>query len=190
MTASTYNTISAVLGIGVLLALAVLVVSLVAMIAGWRTPKRRGHLIRLLIAMAAIPLLIGVQQAVLWLVYLPELGRQQRAEFNEAREEQFEETTLVKVGDTVPACSVTTIDGDTIALPQPGKVVLINFFATWCGPCQLELPHLERLWSELKDDERFRLVVVGREETDETVRNYRRQYDYTFPMAADTNRDV
>ena len=190
MTASTYDAITAALAAGVLLAVVAMVVSLVAVVARWKTPQCRGHLIRLVISLAAIPVLIGTQQAILWLVFLPALGRQQMTEINAARAKRFAETTFVKVGDTVPAFSVTTIDGDVISAPLPGKVVLINFFATWCGPCQMELPHIERIWSNLRNDDRFRLVVVGREETVKSVRAFRQQHEFSFPIAADSERKV
>jgi thiol-disulfide isomerase/thioredoxin len=77
-----------------------------------------------------------------------------------------------------------------VTLPAPGKVVLINFFATWCGPCQLELPHIEKIWSDLKHEDGFQLVVIGREETPEAVRAFRQERGFSFPMAADPDRAI
>ncbi|MGV3483644.1 MAG: redoxin family protein [Planctomycetaceae bacterium] len=190
MTPTTYNLITAVLGIGVLLALVVMIVSLIAMIVRWKTPQRRGHVVRLVISLVAIPLLIGIQQAVLWFVFLPALGQQQMAKVNASRAQKLAETTLLNLGDAVPEMSLTSVDGENITLPMPGKVVLVNFFATWCGPCQVELPHLERIWSDLREDDRFRLVVIGREETEESVRTFREEYGFSFPMAADPASEI
>ena len=64
MTSTTYNTITAVLGVSVLVALAVMGISFVGMIVRWKTTKRRGHVVRLLIATAAIPCLIGMGEAI------------------------------------------------------------------------------------------------------------------------------
>ncbi len=169
MSTTAYNTITATLAIAVLIAFVVVVFSLVAMLVRWKTPKRRGHVIRLLAAFAAIPCLIGIQQAMLWLVFLPELGRQQMAEINAIRAERLAETSVVQVGDTAPQFSLTTVDGDDFSISGGGNVVLINFFATWCGPCQMELPHIEQIWAANKDNEHFRLLVIGREETTKTV---------------------
>jgi len=59
-------------------------------------------------------------------------------------------TTLTKVGDKCPVAAIRTTDGQNVALK--GKVVVLNFFATWCGPCNSEMPHLEKdLWQPLKD---------------------------------------
>jgi len=190
MSVFTYNAIAAALAIGVVTAFVVLLVSFIAMIVRWRTPNRRKHVIRLLVAVAAIPCLIGLQQAILWLLFLPSLGREQMAKINAAREERLSDTTLVSVGDAVPKFSLTTADGDEFSLPEPGDVVLINFFATWCGPCQIELPHIEQIWAENKSRKRFRLLAIGREETTEAVRAYRDKNGFSFPIAADPDRAV
>lgn len=190
MTESTYTTITAALTLALVFACVVMAVSLIAMIVRWKTPKRRGHVGRFVISLAAIPVLIGIQYAILFVVFLPALGRQKMAEINARRAEQLVTTTLVNVGDSIPQTSLTNIDGETITLPMPGKVVLINFFATWCGPCLVELPYIEHIWSDLRHDDRFRLVVVGREETAETVRTFRQEHEFSFPMAADPERVV
>ncbi len=190
MSASTYNTITASLAIGVLIAFVVMVVSLIAMIVQWKTPKRRGHGVRLLVSLAAIPCLIGIQQAILWLVFLPALGREKMAEINAARAGKLAETSIVQVGDTAPHFSLTTADGDEFSLPDHGNIILINFFATWCGPCQIELPHVEQIWEANKNNARFRLLVIGREETIEAVRDYRTKNGFSFPIASDPDRSV
>jgi thiol:disulfide interchange protein len=159
MSALTYNTITAGLLIGVVTAFVVMVVSAIAMIARWKTPNRRMHAVRLFIALAAIPCLIGVQQALLWLVFIPSLGRQQMAQVNAAREERLADTSLVRVSDPVPQFSLTTADGVEFSLPDDDKVTLINFFATWCGPCQMELPHIEQIWKANKSNEDFRMLI-------------------------------
>ncbi len=86
--------------------------------------------------------------------------------------------------------SGTPLLGDLLWKRGVVKVVLINFFATWCGPCLVELPHIEHIWSDLRHDDHFRLVVVGREETAETVRTFRQEHEFSFPMAADPERVV
>jgi peroxiredoxin len=190
MSTFTYNTITAALAIGFLIALVVIGVSLVAMIVRWKTPKRRGHVIRLFTSLAAIPCLIGIHQAMLWLVFLPALGRQQMAEHNADRAEKLAATSVVKVGDMAPKFSLVTADGVEFSLPEGGNVLLINFFATWCGPCRMELPHIEQIWLAHKDNENFNLLVIGREETTQAVLQYRDQNGFSFPIAADPDREV
>lgn len=190
MSTFAYNTITALLEIGVLVSFIVMVISSIAMIVRWKTPQRRGHGVRLLVALMAIPCLIGIQQAMLWLVFLPALGREQMAEFNAARAEKLAKTSVLQVGDTAPQFSLPTADGDEFSLPDPGRIILINFFATWCGPCQIELPHVEQIWTANKNNARFRLLVIGREETMEAVRAYREKNGFSFPIAADSDRSV
>jgi peroxiredoxin len=100
-----------------------------------------------------------------------------------------EETVLVKVGDIAPAFELVTLDGETFNLEkQRGKVVLVNFFATWCPPCREELPYLEKeIWQRF-DRDRFAVIVVGREENDEVIRPFVEKHGYTVPFAGDPDK--
>ncbi len=191
MSQSTYNSLAAIVLTGVLIAFVVMVVSFVWMIVRWKTIHRRRHVIRLLLATAAIPCLVALQQVLLWKVYLPALGREQMAQMNALRKARMTESSLVEVGDPVPSFSITTADGEGFTLPNAkGQVVVISFFATWCGPCQLELPHLEKIWSKHRNHDNFRLLVIGREESVESVREFRADKGFSFPIAADPDRSV
>lgn len=186
-----YYAVMAAIGIGVLIALVVMIVSFVAMIVYWRTPRRRKHAIRLLAALATIPCLIGFEQAIIWWVVVPALGRQMTAELNAARADKLAKTSVLHVGHPAPHFSLRTVDGNDFSLDTArGNVILVNFFATWCGPCQLELPHIERIWATRKSQKNFRLLVVGREETEQSVREYRDKNGFSFPMAADPERTI
>jgi peroxiredoxin len=101
-----------------------------------------------------------------------------------------ENSTLTKVGDAVPQFTIQTIDGQTLT-PQSlkGKVVLINFFATWCGPCNEEMPHLQKVSQEITD-KRFVMVSVGREHQPDEVKKFAQDKKLSFSFAADPKRDV
>jgi peroxiredoxin len=99
--------------------------------------------------------------------------------------------TLTHIGDPVPEFSFTTLDGTEIhSSDLHGKTVLLNFFATWCGPCLKELPHLQDIWTEFGKNPYFAMFVMGREESDKTIAEFNSDERFTFPMASDSDRSV
>ena len=108
---------------------------------------------------------------------------------NDKEEATPEETVLVRVGDTAPTFELTTLDGDVFNLESHrGKVVLVNFFATWCPPCREELPFLEKeIWKHF-DREDLAAVVIGREEDDEILRRFVEKTGLTVPFAGDPEK--
>ena len=93
---------------------------------------------------------------------------------------------LTQLGKPAPDFAITGTDGTPFRSADcRGKVVLLNFFATWCGPCQMELPHLQAIWKEFEDNGQFCMLVIGCEESDETVKVFKAAHSFTFPMASD-----
>jgi len=95
-------------------------------------------------------------------------------------------------GDTAvpaPPFEVSTFDGDTISLAGlRGNVVLVNFWATWCPPCRLEIPALERVWRDRRADG---LVILGLSMDytgEQSVRNWARERGITYPTALASDR--
>jgi len=105
---------------------------------------------------------------------------------------QTDPTTLIKVGSKAPAFICKTIDGKTIDISRSqGKIIMINFFATWCGPCNTELPILQKnIWDKYKDRSDFILIILGREHSEEEVRAFVTSKKFTMPFAPDPNREI
>lgn len=101
------------------------------------------------------------------------------------------ETTLTRVGQEAPAFECATLDGKRLDLKRlRGKVVLVNFFATWCGPCLAEMPHLEKeVWQKFKDKS-FAMVAIGREHENKELGDFPKKRQLTFPIAGDPKRKI
>lgn len=98
----------------------------------------------------------------------------------------------LKKGDKLPTFQLkSAVYGNVSSADLKGKVVLVSLFATWCGPCQLELAEVEKvLWPKYKDNKDFVLLVVGREHTDEQLKTYNERKKFTFPLYPDPKREV
>lgn len=104
----------------------------------------------------------------------------------------YEHDYLVKVGDVAPDFALPMTDGSTFKLSDHrGKVVMLQFTASWCGVCRKEMPHIEsQIWQRHKKNADFVLVGVDREETKEVVDAYTQKVGTTYPMALDTAANV
>ncbi|MBE5924391.1 MAG: TlpA family protein disulfide reductase [Lachnospiraceae bacterium] len=87
-------------------------------------------------------------------------------------------------GDTAPDFTAELVDGSKFSLSEnSGKVILINLWATWCGPCVEEMPAFEKLNKEYGDD--VKIVCVNCMEAKSDVNSFVKQNGYTFPVAYD-----
>jgi peroxiredoxin len=100
--------------------------------------------------------------------------------------------SYTQTGQPMPSFSFTTLDGKQSKIEElKSKVVLVNFWATWCPPCRVEMPRLEKeVWRKYKTSPDFRMVAIAREQTAEEIVPFRRENGYTFPMASDPDRTV
>ena len=104
----------------------------------------------------------------------------------------YEHEYLVKVGDMAPDFTLKYTDGTEFTLSElRGKVIMLQFTASWCGICRGEMPHIEnRIWQPHKDNADFVLVGVDREEPREVVEEYTAKLGTTYPMLLDEKGDV
>jgi len=109
-----------------------------------------------------------------------------------SRAQQTDPTTLLKIGDTAPVFSFETEKGKTVNIKDyKGKIVLLNFFATWCPPCREELPRVQKeVWEKFSSNSKFALFIFGREEGWDKVTTFKDANKYTFPMLPDEGRKV
>ena len=104
----------------------------------------------------------------------------------------YENNYLVKVGDVAPDFTLPLTDGTEFTLSKNrGKVVMLQFTASWCGVCRKEMPFIERdIWLPNKDNKDFVLVGIDREEPLEEVKKFAETIGVTYPLALDGNADV
>ncbi|MDO8532370.1 MAG: TlpA disulfide reductase family protein [Dehalococcoidia bacterium] len=95
-----------------------------------------------------------------------------------------------RVGRPAPDFTITTFDGTRFRLSeQRGKVVVINFWASWCVPCREEAPFLERAWREYKD-KGVVFVGVDIQDTESAARAYIKEFDITYPNGPDVSGEI
>lgn len=106
-----------------------------------------------------------------------------------AAEENSVSYGALKVGDAAPDFTADLSDGTSFTLSeQQGKVVLLNFWATWCGPCVREMPAFEKLHGEYNDD--VAILAVNCMEDTAIVDAFLEENGYTFPIAYDTEGSI
>ena len=99
---------------------------------------------------------------------------------------------IVKVGQTAPDFTVTLTDGKTVKLSDfRGKVVMLQFTASWCGVCRKEMPFIEKdIWQKHKSDPDFMLMGIVRDEPLNKVIAFGKSTGVTYPLGLDPGADI
>jgi peroxiredoxin len=98
---------------------------------------------------------------------------------------------IVEVGQMAPDFTVNQTDGKTFTLSeQRGKIVMLQFTASWCSVCRKEMPHIEKeIWLPLKDKD-FVLLGLDRDEPLDIVKDFAKKMDITYPLAPDPGANI
>jgi peroxiredoxin len=98
---------------------------------------------------------------------------------------------LVKVGQKAPNIELQLTNGDSLNLIDlRGKVVVLQFTASWCSVCRKEMPHLEsEIWQRFKDNP-FILLGIDYDEPLEKVRAFQQEMQVTYPFALDPGAKI
>lgn len=96
----------------------------------------------------------------------------------------------VPTGNPIDTFDLKALDGGTLrSADLIGKVVLLNFWATWCGPCKEEMPSLGRLQEQF-DSARVRVVTVTADIYPQGIRQFLDQLDIRLPVAFDEDQEL
>ena len=98
---------------------------------------------------------------------------------------------IVRVGDVAPEMELELTDGQKVKLSAlRGKVVMLQFTASWCGVCRKEMPFIESdIWQKHKANPDFALYGIDRDEPVETVKDFAEKTGVTYPLALDPGAD-
>jgi thiol-disulfide isomerase/thioredoxin len=100
-----------------------------------------------------------------------------------AKIQELAESGWKKPAKPMPAFELADLSGKTWRLKNlEGRAVLINVWATWCGPCQAELPHLEKLYEKVKDRADLQILTLTIDEDLGLVAPFMKEKGYTFPV--------
>lgn len=99
----------------------------------------------------------------------------------------------IKIGNRAPDFELPALESKKVKLSDfKGKKVLLNFWATWCPPCRMEMPHMERFYEDFREKD---VVVIAvnvstTEKSVDDVPKFVKQFELSFPVVLDEKGDV
>ncbi len=118
---------------------------------------------------------------------MTDAAAEESTESEETASEESQELVMA------PDFTVYDADGNAVSLSDfIGKPTVINFWASWCGPCQMEMPDFDEKYQELGEEVNFFMVNMtdGSRETIETAKKFIEDTGYSFPVYYDTDMDA
>lgn len=110
-------------------------------------------------------------------------------------ENPLAESSGFKPGNTPPDFELTTLSGDVVKLSDyKGKKVMLNFWASWCGPCKAEMPHMENYYKKNKESDNVEIIAVNLTKQErkgmEGIESFVEAFGLTFPIPLDLEGSV
>ncbi len=98
----------------------------------------------------------------------------------------------VKIGDMAPDFTIQFLDGTKQKLSEHrGKVIMLQFTASWCSVCRKEMPFIEKeIYQVLKSDDNFLLIGIDLKEDKATIEKFKKATGITYPIAFDTDGKI
>ncbi len=117
---------------------------------------------------------------------------QQTAKVEEESKEPENRGYVVNVGDIAPNFTIQYLDGTTKQLSDlKGKVIMLQFTASWCGVCRKEMPHIEAdIWQKHKNNPNFVLIGVDLKEKPDVVKKFIEKVGITYPLTLDPAGEI
>lgn len=92
------------------------------------------------------------------------------------------------IGLRAPDLALQDISGKDYTLTEmKGRVLFLNFWASWCEPCRAEMPSIQALYARFKDDKRFQMLTVLYKDDYSKAADYMKENGFQFPMFTDTD---
>lgn len=152
-----------------------------------RKRRKRGSTLQLLLMLA---LLIAIVILIIWWPAPASAASQSQAPEQQV-DRAIVESTLVRGGDMAPDFRVEMLSGERVWLSSlRGKVVLLNFWATWCPPCREELSHVQKQIIDRFKDKPFVFLAVSRGEQRATVERFIANTGYKFAVGLDPQQEI
>ncbi|MEE8618987.1 MAG: redoxin domain-containing protein [Dehalococcoidales bacterium] len=103
---------------------------------------------------------------------------------------EVSEVEAPEIGKAAPSFQLTDIDGQTVSLSDfQGKPVLLNFWATWCGPCRFEMPYIQEVYNE-RSEPGLVILAINIGESFAKVKEFMQDYNLSFPVLLDLEGKV